>query len=96
MDLQQFTKVSKALADPQRFAILERIAGQGGELACKKLVEEFNVSQATISHHLKELNNAGLIECRREGQCAFLTARRSTLAAYQRELARRVPGQEPG
>ncbi len=95
MGPQQFIKISKALADPQRFAILERIAGGRSEVACKCLVEQFDVAQATISHHLKELANAGLIETRREGQCAYLTARRDTLADYQRELARRIPGVEP-
>src|SRR4051794_37991008 len=90
MAAESFVKVSKALADPQRFAILERIAREAGELACKALVAEFDVSQATISHHLKELTNAGLIEGRREGQCMYLRARRAALAAYHRELGRRV------
>ncbi len=72
MTYEQFHQVAKALADPQRFAILERIARERGELACKALVQEFPISQATISHHLKELSEAGLIDCRRKAQCAFL------------------------
>ncbi len=67
-----------------------RIAGQGGELPCKKLVDELDVSPATISHHLKELTNAGLIEGRREGQCMMLSARRAPLEAYQSELRKRL------
>jgi ArsR family transcriptional regulator len=77
----QFQKVARALADPQRFAILERIAGVPGELPCKALVQEFPVSQATVSHHFKELAEAGLIESRREAQGVFLGLRRQTVEA---------------
>ena len=61
-----------------------------GELACKTLVQEFSISQATISHHLKELSEAGLIECRREAQSAFFSLRRDVMEAYRRELGRRM------
>jgi ArsR family transcriptional regulator, arsenate/arsenite/antimonite-responsive transcriptional repressor len=90
MTQKQFHQVARALADPQRFAILERIAGERGELACKALVQEFAISQATISHHLKELLEAGLIDCRREAQCAFLSLRRPAMEAYREELGRRM------
>jgi ArsR family transcriptional regulator len=90
MPPKQFHRVAKALADPQRFAILERIAQETGELPCKTLVQELSVSQATISHHLKELSDAGLIECRREAQCAYLSVRRPTIDAYRKELRRRM------
>ena len=90
MTSKQFQHVARALADPQRFAILERIASERGELACKTLVQEFSVSQATISHHLKELSEAGLIECRREAQSAFFSLRRDVMEAYRKELGRRM------
>jgi ArsR family transcriptional regulator, arsenate/arsenite/antimonite-responsive transcriptional repressor len=90
MTAAQFQKVAKALADCQRLAILERVAREPGELPCKTLVRESPVSQATVSHHLKELNEAGLIECRREAQCVFLSLRRQTIEAYRRELGRRM------
>lgn len=90
MTAGQFQKVARALADPQRFAILERIAAGPGEVPCKALVQELPVSQATISHHLKELGEAGLIAARREAQCVYLTLRPATLDAYRRELGRRL------
>jgi ArsR family transcriptional regulator len=90
MTSKQFQQVARALADPQRCAILERIASEPGELPCKRLVQESSVSQATISHHIKELAEAGLIELRREAQCAYLSLRRQTLEAYRRELGRRM------
>jgi ArsR family transcriptional regulator, arsenate/arsenite/antimonite-responsive transcriptional repressor len=90
MTPKQFHQIARALADPQRFAILERIAAERGELACKVLVQELPVSQATVSHHLRELTEAGLIECRREAQCAFLTLRSEVMQAYRMELGRRM------
>ena len=89
MDQEQFTRVAKALADPRRFEILEMIAGCE-ELPCKRMVECFPVSQATISHHLKELTNAGLIEARREGQHGHYRLRPGVLEAYRAELERRL------
>ena len=92
MDRVQFSRIAKALADPRRFELLEMIAG-ADEVACKRMVELLPVSQATISHHLKELATAGLIEARREGQCGHYRACPGVLAAYTAELERRLrPG----
>ena len=89
-----FDLVAKALADPQRFAILEHICRhcRGGcpEVGCKAIVARFPVSQATISHHLKELQHAGLIEGRREGQCLMLRPRRGAIDAYIDHLRGRL------
>lgn len=90
MSPERFQRVSKALADPQRFAILERIARNAGELACKAVVQELSISQATVSHHLKELAEAGLIEIRREAQSAYLSPNRTVMEDYRRELGRRM------
>jgi ArsR family transcriptional regulator len=89
IDQEQFTRIAKALADPRRFEILEMIAGDD-EVPCKRMVESFPVSQATISHHLKELATAGLIEARREGQCGHYRALPGVMAAYLAELERRL------
>lgn len=88
---EQFYRIAKALADPQRFAMLEVVMQAGEEVACKRIVERFPVSQATISHHIKELVTAELVEVRREGQYAYLSPRPGTLAAYYAELRRRLP-----
>jgi ArsR family transcriptional regulator len=70
-------------------ALLESIASQR-EYSCHKLCEEFPVSKGTISHHVKELVRAGLVETRREGQYRFYEVRREVLAAYTAELMRRM------
>jgi ArsR family transcriptional regulator len=89
MDAPQFIRIAKALADPRRFEILEMIASRD-EVPCKRMVEVLPVSQATISHHLKELATAGLIEARREGQCGHYRACPEVLVAYTAELERRL------
>lgn len=85
----QLHRIAKALADPQRLAILQRIACET-EVACKQLVSEFSITQATISHHLKELAAADLIRSRRVGQCAMLSRRQDILAYYIDHLSRRL------
>lgn len=85
----QLQRIAKALADPQRFAILQRIARQS-EVACKQLVSEFSITQATISHHLKELVAADLIHYRRVGQCAMLSRGEDILVDYLDHLNRRL------
>jgi len=91
MKLTQFQKIAKALADPRRFEIFEKIAA-GEEMCCGSISGCFPVSQATVSHHLKELADAGLIEARCEGQFKYFSARREVLAAYIEELTRRING----
>lgn len=85
----QLQRISKAIADPQRFAILACIARQD-EVPCKTLVAEFPITQATISHHLKELVAAELIHSRREGQLAILSCRRDICDAYAQILSQRL------
>lgn len=92
----QLQRITRALSDPQRFAILERIAAEH-EVACKQLVAEFPVTQATISHHLKELVAAELIQSRRVGQCAMLSRCDEILQGYCRQLQERLlPAVAPG
>jgi ArsR family transcriptional regulator len=86
MDAVLFNKIAKALADPQRFALLRRIT-QAPEVGCVVLVEEFPITQATISHHLKELTEAKLIRGRKEGKCMHFQADRETFRAYLHALA---------
>jgi ArsR family transcriptional regulator, arsenate/arsenite/antimonite-responsive transcriptional repressor len=85
----QFERIAKALADPRRFALLEAIASDE-ECPYQQLCRDFPVSKATISHHLKELVQAGLVDSEREGQYVNTRVRRDVLRAYAAELMRRV------
>jgi ArsR family transcriptional regulator len=90
----QFQRVAKALADPRRFEILEAITGND-ELSCGEIVEQFTVSQATISHHIKELVNAGLVKPRRQGQYCYYRLCPEVLADYIAQLQRLIAVSKP-
>jgi ArsR family transcriptional regulator len=87
MDIRQVVKISKALADPTRLQIYEMIS-RSPETICSEVVSHCDVSPATISHHLRVLAEAGLIETRREGQFIHNRALPRTLRAYTQALAR--------
>lgn len=83
---EEFAAISRAVADPKRFAMLQQIAAEGS-LACACLQMKESLSPATISHHLKELQQARLITIEREGRGVRLALQRETWRAYLRELA---------
>lgn len=85
MDQRQVIKITKALADPTRFRILQFIAS-AGESCCGELARHFPITQATCSQHLKILAEAGLVTMRREGQFHHYRLVRETLDAYRRAL----------
>lgn len=58
---QEFASIAKALSHPARIAILKVLA-KNNECICGDLVEVLPLAQSTVSQHLKELKNAGLIE----------------------------------
>ncbi|WP_328683778.1 metalloregulator ArsR/SmtB family transcription factor [Streptomyces sp. NBC_01261] len=72
----ELAKVFKALGDPVRLRLLSMIAsrGQGGEVCVCELTPAFDLAQPTISHHLKLLRQAGLIDCERRGTWVYYWA----------------------
>jgi ArsR family transcriptional regulator len=87
--------ILKALADPKRFDLLERIAKASCPLSCSEIRPALAISPATLSHHIKELERAGLIEVTREGKFHFLTLRPGVLEALAAVLVSLVPGSCP-
>lgn len=68
----QLAKVFKALGDPVRLRLLSMIASrEGGEVCVCEMTPAFELSQPTISHHLKLLRQAGLIDCERRGTWVY-------------------------
>lgn len=86
----QFERIAKALSDPRRFSMLATIGSTVDECANQALCRDFPVSKATISHHLKELTQAGLVEAVREGQYVNYRLRADVVEAYAAELVRRI------
>jgi ArsR family transcriptional regulator len=78
--------IAKVLADPHRYQILKLIAAEPCK-ACSDLRAAFDITAPTLSHHLKELEAAGLIEVEKRGKFVDLKFRRETWNAYLSELS---------
>jgi ArsR family transcriptional regulator len=81
----------KALSDPTRFEIFRLIAVQAVPICACDVVDRFQVSQPTISHHLKILREAGLISVSRRGVWAYYAAEPRGLALLQGVIAELTP-----
>jgi len=86
LDEKQTALIARALADPRRFKILQKI---GSENTCPncELLSCQEISPATLSHHVKELETAGLIDAVREGKSVRFVLRRDVLKAYMKQLS---------
>jgi ArsR family transcriptional regulator len=85
MDHAKIERISKALSDKTRLRIFEAISSRK-EMNCGEIVSMRGVTPATVSHHLRVLSEAGLIECRRDGQFIYNTVKTKALQAYIRAL----------
>ena len=87
MDGANIEGISKALADETRLLIFEATA-DNKEINCSKIATLRRVTPATVSHHVKILSDAGLIECRRHGQFVHNRVVPQTIEVYARALYR--------
>ena len=85
---ERFHLIAKALADPRRYDLLRRIGKAGDTLACESIRTTCcEVTAATLSHHMKELESAGLVDSTREGKFVTYCLRRDVLEAYIARMA---------
>ena len=64
-------EVAKALGDPIRLQLVDVLRKHAGKVCVCELVPLFDVSQPTLSHHLRKLREAGLVDCERRGLWAY-------------------------
>ena len=84
---RDLTRIGRALAEPRRVQILKQIGACQGELACRLILEKQDIAPATLSHHLKELEAAGLIDTARDGKFVNVSVKRDVLRAYLAHLS---------
>ena len=83
----ELARAFKALGDPVRLRLLSLIAARGGGEVCVcELTDAFEVSGPTISHHLRVLREAGLVDCERRGTWVYYWVIPSALDALARLL----------
>ena len=80
------SKMLKAMSEPKRLRIVDMLSC--GELCACKILEEFNITQPTLSHDMRVLVEAGIIKDRREGKNIYYSLNREALEAMHQNLGR--------
>ena len=86
-------RVARALGDPTRLRLLRLVAR--GEISCQELTRCVGLAQATVSHHLKVLAQAGLVAARKEGSFHWYRPVPEAFAAHADAVARLAPRPAP-
>lgn len=84
MTQNQVSTICKALGDSNRLAIMNRL--ESGELCACRLLEAFQITQPTLSHHMKILGEAGLVSSRKEGKWTYYSVNRDMLNEFRSSL----------
>jgi len=86
-DAERAAAMFKALGDPVRLRLFSNIASSEGGEACVCDIQDVGVSQPTVSHHLKKLREAGLLESERRGTWVYYRVAPDVLAVMAQLLA---------
>jgi ArsR family transcriptional regulator len=89
---ERIAPLLKALADPVRLRLMSLVAShEGGEACVCDLNDAFDLSQPTISHHLKVLHEAGLLDREKRGVWVYYTARTDALSSLATLIGSTAP-----
>jgi len=83
---RQMLLIARALADPRRYEILKKLSAQSCPTPCTDVRDCINVSPATLSHHMKELETAGLVRSQKAGKFVNYFPEPRILRAYLNRL----------
>ena len=67
----RLAEIAKALGDPVRLQLVDVLRAHAGKVCVCELVPLFDISQPTLSHHLKKLRDAGIVDSERQGLWSF-------------------------
>src|ERR671927_92991 len=71
LEAERMANIAKALSDPIRVQLVDVLRKHAGKVCVCELVPLFEVSQPTLSHHLKKLREAGIVDSERQGLWAY-------------------------
>ena len=89
MGLNKNVRICKVLSDPHRFEIVTMISGT--EMCACKLLEHFNITQPTLSHHMKQLTDCGLVNVRKEGKWSYYSLNSIVLNEFKEFIGNLQP-----
>ncbi len=81
MDIDQYVQISKALGDRNRLEIILLLT-KGEQCACEML-KRFSITQPTLSHHMRILTQASLVEVRKDGKWSYYSINCPTLQGFR-------------
>ena len=84
--------IARALGDARRYEILRRLAEEKQPTACEVMRGHMEISPPTMSHHMKELETAGLVRVERKGKFAYYELDGEVLEAFIKRLRKDVLG----
>jgi ArsR family transcriptional regulator len=84
---ERIALVAKALGDPVRLQLVDVLRNHAGKVCVCELVPLFDLSQPTVSHHLKRLRDAGIVGSEREGLWAYYYVRPEALVEFSAWLS---------
>jgi ArsR family transcriptional regulator len=82
----QVQLIAKALADPRRYEILKNISMQNCSTPCSSMLDRISICASTLSHHMKELETAGLVRSEKDGKFVHYKPQPHILKAYLKHL----------
>lgn len=86
-EAERMAQVAKALGDPIRLQLVDVLRGHAGKVCVCELTPLFDVGQPTVSHHLKVLRRAGIVDSERQGLWAYYYVLPDALKEFERWLS---------
>jgi ArsR family transcriptional regulator len=79
---EQVQRIAKALADARRYDILKKLSAREAAIPCSEMLAGAGISPATLSHHMRELELAGLVRAEKDGKFVRYSLQQPVLRAF--------------